>query len=129
MSTITSPGPGVGSATFAQDMTSGPPGSAMVMACTAHLPAGQPASTGTFLQGSAILGAAFDPTGSAWPAAYHGGYYFSDLSGGWIARMDLATGAVSTFATGFGSMRGLAFGTDGALFALSQSALQRIAPP
>ncbi len=92
-------------------------------------PPGQPASTGTFLQGTAILGAAFDPPGSAWPAAYRGGYYFSDLSGGWVARMDLATGTVSTFATGFGSMRGLAFGTDGALYALSASQLQRISAP
>jgi glucose/arabinose dehydrogenase len=79
--------------------------------------------------GTAILGAAFDPTDSAWPAAYHGGYYFSDLNGGWVARMDLATGTVSTFATGFGSMRGLAFGTDGSLYALSQSELQRISSP
>lgn len=93
------------------------------------LPPNQPASTGTFLMGTAILGAAFDPTDSAWPAAYHGGYYFSDLNGGWIARMDLATGTVSTFATGFGSMRGLAFGTDGSLYALSQSELQRISSP
>lgn len=92
-------------------------------------PAGQPASTGTFLQGIAILGAAFDPVGSTWPAAYHGSYYFSDLSGGFVARMELATGTVSTFATGMGSMRDLAFGTDGALYALSQSALQRISPP
>ena len=43
--------------------------------------------------------------------------------------MDLATGTVSTFATGFGSMRGLAFGTDGALYALSASQLQRISAP
>jgi glucose/arabinose dehydrogenase len=93
------------------------------------LPPGQPASTGTFLRGSAVLGAAFDPAASTWPAAYQGGYYFSDLSGGWVARMDLATGTVSTFATGFGSMRGLAFGIDGALYALSQSEVQRICHP
>lgn len=43
--------------------------------------------------------------------------------------MDLATGTASTFATGFGSMRGLAFGTDGALYALSASQLQRISAP
>ena len=37
--------------------------------------------------------------------------------------------SVSTFATGLGSMRGLAFGTDGALYALSDSQLQRISLP
>jgi glucose/arabinose dehydrogenase len=93
------------------------------------LPPGQPGSTGTFLQGTAILGAAFDPANSAWPAAYHGGFYFSDLNGGWVARMDLATGTVSTFATGFSSMRALAFGTDGALYVLSQTRLERISAP
>ena len=93
------------------------------------LPAGQPASTGTFLQGIAIVGAAFDPAGSTWPAAYHGSYYFSDLGAGWVARMELATGTVSTFMTGLGSMRDLAFGTDGSLLVLSQTALQRVSPP
>jgi hypothetical protein len=43
--------------------------------------------------------------------------------------MNLATGTVSTFATGFGPMRGLAFGTDGSLYVLSQSELQRISSP
>jgi len=93
------------------------------------LPPGQPASTGTFLQGSAILGAAFDPPGSTWPAAYLGSYYFSDLVGGWVARMQLASLTVSTFATGLGSMRDLAFGLDGALYVLTQTGLQRITPP
>jgi glucose/arabinose dehydrogenase len=95
----------------------------------ATLPAGQPGSTGTFLKGTAILGAAFDPADSVWPTPYRGGFYFSDLNGGWVARMDLATGTVSTFATGFQSMRGLAFGTDGALYALSQTELKRISSP
>jgi glucose/arabinose dehydrogenase len=93
-------------------------------------PPGQPQSTGTFLTGTAILGAAFDgPASAAWPAAYLGSYYFSDLSGGWVARKDLASGAVSIFANGFGSMRDLAFGVDGSLYLLGQSSLQRIVAP
>jgi len=87
---------------------------------------GQPESSGTFLQGEAILGAAFDPPASTWPAAYSGSYYFGDLTGGWVAHMHLASGAVSTFATGQGSLRDLAFGPDGSLYVLSVSALQRI---
>ena len=93
------------------------------------LPPGQPASTGTFLPGSAIVGAAFDPPGSTWPAAYLGSYYFSDLVGGWVVRMQLASMTVSTFATGFGSIRNLAFGLDGALYVLTRAELQRITPP
>lgn len=92
-------------------------------------PPGQPASTGTFLQGSAIVGAAFDPPGSAWPAPYRGSYYFGDLTGGWVARMHLASGTVSTFATGLADLRGLAFGADGALYPLTGSALVRLGPP
>lgn len=93
------------------------------------LPLGQPASTGTFLQGIAILGAAFDPPGSTWPAAYQGSYYFSDLVGGWVARLHLASGAVSTFASGLPSMRDLGFGIDGSLYLLTESALVRVTPP
>jgi hypothetical protein len=43
--------------------------------------------------------------------------------------MQLASQTVSSFATGLGSMRDLAFGLDGALYVLTQSALQRITPP
>jgi glucose/arabinose dehydrogenase len=92
------------------------------------LPPGQPVSTGTFLQGTAILGAAFDPPGSTWPAAYLGSYYFSDLNGGWVARMQLESQTVSTFVTGLDGMRDLAFGLDGALYVLNENGLERIAP-
>jgi len=87
---------------------------------------GPAAVSGTFLQGEAILGAAFDGPGSPWPAAYRGSYYFADYVGGWVARMHLESGAVSTFATGFTSMRDLAFGADGALYVLTQTGVQRI---
>ena len=91
------------------------------------IPAGQPASTGTFLVGQAILGAAFDPPSSTWPAAYKGSYYFGDLVGGWVARLHMASGNVSLFASGFGQeMRDLAFGQDGALYVLVQTGLMRI---
>ena len=92
-------------------------------------PAGQPGSTGTFLQGVAILGAAFDPPGSLWPAPYQGSYYFADYTGGWIARQHLASGTVSTFATGFGPLADLAFGTDGSLYVLGRSGVQKLSHP
>jgi glucose/arabinose dehydrogenase len=127
--------PGLAGANYGWPATEGPtsaPGVTPPIFAYGHsdgLPPGQPASTGTFLQGTAILGAAFDPPGSPWPAAYQGSYYFSDLSGGWIARMHLASGTVSTFMNGLGSMRGLAFGTDGALYVLTDVALQKVSPP
>jgi len=94
------------------------------------IPPGQPASTGTFLVGQAILGAAFDPPASTWPAGYRGSYYFGDLVGGWVARLHLASGTVSLFASGFGqNMRDLAFGQDGALYVLVQDGLKRISRP
>jgi glucose/arabinose dehydrogenase len=92
-------------------------------------PAGQPGSTGTFLQGIAILGAAFDPPGSLWSAPYQGSYYFADYTGGWIARLHLASGTVSTFSTGFGPLADLAFGTDGSLYVLGRSGVQKISHP
>ncbi|HJV22800.1 MAG TPA: PQQ-dependent sugar dehydrogenase, partial [Holophagaceae bacterium] len=92
-------------------------------------PLGQPASTGTFLQGVAIVGAAFDAPGSPWPTAYHGSYWFGDLTGGWVARLHLASGTVSTFATGFSALRDLAFAGDGSLYVLSGGSLQKITGP
>lgn len=92
-------------------------------------PAGQPGSTGTFLQGLAIVGAAFDAAASPWPAGYHGCYWFGDLTGGWVARMHLASGSVSTFATGFSGLRALAFAGDGSLYVLTASTLQKITHP
>jgi len=92
-------------------------------------PTGQPASTGTFLQGVAIVGAAFDGGAGTWPLPYRGCYWFGDLSGGWIARLHLASGSVSTFATGFSGLRDLAFAPDGALLVLTASGLRRITGP
>ena len=85
------------------------------------------AVSGTFLQGVAILGAAFDPPGSTWPAAYRGSYFFADYTGGWVARLHLASGSVSTFASGFGPMTDLAFGADGTLYVLTQTGVQSLA--
>lgn len=92
-------------------------------------PTGQPASTGTFLQGAAIVGAAFDAPTSPWPAAYRGSYWFGDLTGGWVARLHLASGSVSTFATGFSGLRDLAFAPDGSLLVLTASGLRRVTGP
>ncbi|HJV91674.1 MAG TPA: PQQ-dependent sugar dehydrogenase, partial [Holophagaceae bacterium] len=92
-------------------------------------PAGQPGSTGTFLQGVAIVGAAFDAPSSPWPSMYHGSYWFGDLTGGWVARMNLESGNVSTFATGFTGLRDLAFAANGSLYVLTASSLQKITAP
>ncbi len=92
-------------------------------------PVGQPGSTGTFLQGVAIVGAAFDAPSSPWPAMYRGSYWFGDLTGGWVARMHLESGNVSTFATGFTGLRDLAFAANGSLYVLSASSLQKITGP
>jgi glucose/arabinose dehydrogenase len=92
-------------------------------------PAGQPGSTGTFLSGAAIVGAAFDAATSPWPAEYRGSFWFGELTGGWVARMHLASGNVSTFATGFPGLRDLAFAGDGSLYVLTATTLQKITHP
>ncbi|MBN9523636.1 PQQ-dependent sugar dehydrogenase [bacterium] len=45
--------------------------------------------------GSSVIGGAF--AGSSFPADYAGDYFFSDLTGGWIDRLDAATGQVTNF--------------------------------
>jgi glucose/arabinose dehydrogenase len=55
-------------------------------------------------QGCAISGGAFyNPVTAQFPAEYAGKYFFTDFCGGWIRRLDPATGAVSGFASGLAS--------------------------
>jgi glucose/arabinose dehydrogenase len=72
----------------------------------------------------AIAGGAFyNPQTAQFPSAYIGNYFFADLCGGWIRRLDPATGnAVSGFATGISSPVDLKVSTDGALYYLARGA-------
>lgn len=60
--------------------------------------------------GIAIVGGAF---------MKDGGYYFGDLSLGFINRLDVATHKVSKFATGFGNLTGMIAGPDDSLYVIS----------
>lgn len=97
-------------------------------------PTGQPASTGTFLQGSAIAGGAFYPaSGGSFPTNYAGSYFFADFGSGWVARMDITNGtdsrAVYTFANLGGNPVDLRVGPEGALYVLGRTQVQRITYP
>ena len=77
-----------------------------------------------FVRGIAILGAAFyNPPVVTFPGSYTGHYFFADLQGGWINRLDPANGnAVYAFARlGGVTMFGLEVGPDGGLYALANS--------
>jgi len=68
---------------------------------------------------AAITGAAFyDPPASLFPAEYAGDYFFGDFGTGNVKRMDVASGAVDTFATGHVGITDLDVGPDGALYYL-----------
>jgi glucose/arabinose dehydrogenase len=72
-------------------------------------------------QGCAIAGAAFyDPILARFPPDYEGDYFFADLCGGWIRRLDRKTGVVDTFATGFSFPVDLQVSEDGFLYVLER---------
>ena len=68
----------------------------------------------------AIVGGAFyNPAASQFPAGYAGVYFFADLCGGWIRKLDPANGnQVTTFATGLSSPVDLKVSADGSLYYL-----------
>ncbi|HEY6120967.1 MAG TPA: PQQ-dependent sugar dehydrogenase, partial [Pyrinomonadaceae bacterium] len=70
----------------------------------------------------AIAGGAFyNPQTAQFPSAYLGNYFFADLCGGWIQRLDPANGnAVSGFATGISNPVDLKVSPDGSLFYLAR---------
>jgi glucose/arabinose dehydrogenase len=71
--------------------------------------------------GCAITGGTFyNPTTRQFPRAYVGDYFFADLCGGWIRKLDSATGAVSGFATGLSRPVDLKVSEDGSLYYLSR---------
>jgi glucose/arabinose dehydrogenase len=75
--------------------------------------------------GEAICGATFYPVGGAFPAAYHGMYFYGDLTNNWIRVLNPADNSTSLFATALNSTVSLRIGPDGALYYLSHN-LSRI---
>lgn len=70
----------------------------------------------------AITGGAFyDASVGTYPAAYAGDYFYADFCAGWIRRFDVATSAVTAFATGAASPVDLQTGPDGRLYYLARS--------
>jgi glucose/arabinose dehydrogenase len=73
--------------------------------------------------GCAITGGAFyDPATRRFPSGYAGDYFFADLCGGWIRRLDAAKGAVSGFTTGINQPVDIEVSKGGALYYLSRGA-------
>jgi glucose/arabinose dehydrogenase len=69
----------------------------------------------------AITGGAFyDPTTRQFPSGYLGDYFFADLCGGWIRRLDATTGNVSGFATSINRPVDLKVSNGGNLYYLSR---------
>ena len=73
-------------------------------------------------EGCAIVGGAFyNPAATQFPPEYTGVYFFADLCGGWIRKLDAANGnQVSTFATGLSNPVDLAVSADGSLYYLER---------
>jgi glucose/arabinose dehydrogenase len=71
--------------------------------------------------GCAITGGAFyNPATRQFPGGYAGDYFFADICGGWIRRLDGATGEVSGFATGLSMPVDLKVSKGGGLYYLSR---------
>lgn len=89
------------------------------------------ATTGTFLNGYAIIGAAFyDPGTVTFPASYVGDYFFGDYVNEWVARMDLDHDENAyTFARFTHFFVDLATGPDGNLYVLGRSQVSRVTRP
>jgi glucose/arabinose dehydrogenase len=85
---------------------------------------------GGFFTGIAITGGTFYPDSGNFPAAYRGNYFFADLGGQWVARLDPANGnAAYAFAGLADAPVDMLVGTDGALYVLTRSAVTRISAP
>lgn len=87
-----------------------------------------PHSGGT-VSGCSIVGAAFyQPATAAFPAAFQGQFLFMDYCGGWIRRLDPATGMVTDWLTGFTNPVDLRVAEDGSVLVLSRGGgtLQRV---
>ncbi|HYG73816.1 MAG TPA: putative Ig domain-containing protein [Planctomycetota bacterium] len=80
---------------------------------------GSGGSAATQNLGNCITGGAFC-TGTAWPAAYQGNFFFGDYGSGRIVRVQLnadnSVKQVDTFLTGGGRITDVTFGPDGNLY-------------
>ena len=73
--------------------------------------------------GCAITGGAFyDPATRQFPSGYAGDYFFADLCGGWIRRLDAAKGDVSGFEAGISQPDDIEVIQGGALYYLRRGA-------
>jgi hypothetical protein len=81
-------------------------------------------------EGCAIVGGAFyNPSAFQFPPEYNGVYFFADLCGGWIRKLDPATAnQVTDFATGLSDPVDLKVSADGSLYYLERgrSAVTRV---
>jgi glucose/arabinose dehydrogenase len=69
----------------------------------------------------AITGGSFySPLTARFPSDYSRDYFFADYCGGWIRRLDVSSGSVSTFATGIASPVDLKVSVDGRLYYLAR---------
>jgi glucose/arabinose dehydrogenase len=69
----------------------------------------------------AITGGTFySPLNFRFPSEYANDYFFADHCAGWLRRLDLAGGAVTTFATGLAAPVDLKVSDDGGLYYLAR---------
>jgi len=75
--------------------------------------------SGSTSRGCAITGGAFyNPPSPTFPTEFLGTYFFPDLCGGWIRRLDPTTNQSVLFASGFGRIVDLEVSPDGDLYVL-----------
>jgi glucose/arabinose dehydrogenase len=95
--------------------------------------AGSAGGVGGFFSGCAIIGGTFYPTTGgtgAFPQAYRGSYFFTDLCTTVIGRIDLDNGnAAYAFGRVGSAPVGMLTGIDGALYVLRQGAIERFTFP
>ncbi|MFN0038569.1 MAG: PQQ-dependent sugar dehydrogenase [Burkholderiales bacterium] len=125
---------GAAGANFGWPQTEGPTSASGVTApifAYRHSATSPPGSgPGGFFTGFAIAGGAFYPQSGNFPAAYRGNYFFADYVSNYVGRLDLANGNVAyAFASLSGNPVDLLVGTDGALYALTRSAIVRFTSP
>ena len=96
-----------------------------------HSAAAPPGSgPGGFFTGFAITGGTFYPATGVFPAAYRDQYFFADLVGQFVGRIDSANGnAAYVFARLSGSPVDMLVGQDGALYVLTRSGVTKISVP
>lgn len=72
---------------------------------------------------SITAGEFYNPSTAQFPASYVGTYFFADYCGGWIKTIDVATKAVTTFATGLNRPLAIKTGSDGSLYFIARGGI------